>query len=743
MQRIGFGKERFRLTFVHKLAVIVLVVLGLLLLCDPFIYRKELKENLSDIRFSFLQAGDYSLELGYQGSPGNNTVIVWSDLLTDSDNQMGVELARQDIDEGAGIIAVPLHLDQGTHDVRVRTALDGQPGYYFFSAAIQRVQLLGRDRFFLSALCLFTALCIFMLGRFVPKEKYMEPTILIMLGLIVSLPLFSGTLIGADDVYYHLTRIEGLYKGLMAGEFPVRINSIQNGSFGNLSATMYPQLFLYFAAFLRIAGVSLILSYKVLVVAANIGTAFFSYYSVKNMCKSPKMGLVAAVLYTFSIYRITNLYFRAALGEMLAMVFLPLVLWGLYEILWGERRRWYLLLFGVTGVLQSHVLSLEMSLIFMIVEAILWIFSRKQDVREKFLRAACGLKAVVGVCLLNMSFLLPFLFFSGEDLQVYHMESELADSVVYLSQLFALFPGVSGKNLVVGTTTGEMPLTLGAVLALGAVLFCIAAMGKKETSPAVELGKHCLCYGIAAVVLASWLFPWNAFNRNPVFLQLTTPFQFAWRFLGPASLFLSVTSAVGIVLFVSRDRGCNWLYGAVAAVLLCSTFYYFDTTVYEKYSTSDEMTLEGLTYSDSMYMYSDGDSFKAFHLNYRLQDSYVKTLNGTRLSYSNYRKTATQVSVDIQQTGSARGEEYLLFPLYYFPGYEVLVNGEKVQAVEKDTLVACRLPKGSAHVQVRYRGLWFFWLGDVITLVTVLGWGGTLIVKRTKARKRSVLNGEQ
>lgn len=738
MQKIGLAREQMELTFVHKLACIVLVVIGLFLLCDPFIYRKELNPNHTKI--SFLQAGDYVLELQYQDSPADNAVVVWSDLLTGSDNQPGVEFARQAIDEGDGGIRVAFHLDQGTHGVMVGTVLDGQSEYYFSSVAIQRVQLLGRDRFFLSALCIFAALCIFMLGRFVPIEKYKEPAILIMLGFVVSLPFFSGMLLGSDDVYYHLTRIEGLYQGLKAGEFPVRINSIQNGSFGNLSATMYPQLFLYPAAFLRLAGVSLILSYKVLVTAANIGTAFLSYYCVKSISRSPKMGYAAAVLYTFSIYRITNLYFRAALGEVLAMVFFPLVIWGIYEVLWGERRRWYLLLLGVTGVMQSHVLSLEMCLLFMIAEAIFWLFSKKQSVKEKLLRVVCGLKAVLGVCLLNMSFLLPFLFFSGEDLQVYHMKSELADSVVYFSQLFAIFPGVSGKNLPTGTTMGEMPLTIGAILVFGSVLFCIVAIQNKETSIAGELGKHCLCYGIAAVVLASWLFPWNAFNRNPVFLQLTTPFQFAWRFLGLASLFLSFASAVGIVLFVSRAQGRNWLYGLLAAVLLCSTFYYFDTMVHEKASISDEMEVEGSTYSDSMYMYSDGESFKAFHLDYQLGDSYIKTLNGTQLSYSNYRKTATQISADIRPTGVVQGEEYLLFPLYYVPGYEVLVNGEKVGTVEKDTLVACRLPDDSFHIQVRYRGLWFFWLGDMITLVTVLGCAGGLSMKWSKKRKKTVLN---
>ena len=148
MREMGFGKKYYELTFVHKLAIVTLAVLGLLMLCDPFIYRKELTKNLPDIHLSFLQAGDYVLELEYRESPADNAVIVWSDSLTGADNQPGAVFARQTIEKGEGSIRVGFHLDQGTHNVQVGTALDGQPDHYFVSAAIQRVQLLGRDRFF-------------------------------------------------------------------------------------------------------------------------------------------------------------------------------------------------------------------------------------------------------------------------------------------------------------------------------------------------------------------------------------------------------------------------------------------------------------------------------------------------------------------------------------------------------------------------------------------------------------------
>ncbi len=532
---------------------------------------------------------------------------------------------------------------------------------------------------------------------------------------------------GADDVYYHLARIEGIYQGLKAGEFPVRINSVQNGGFGNLSASMYPQLFLYLAAFLRLARVSLILSYKLLVAAMNVGTAFITFYSIKNIYKSVPIAYLASALYTFSTYRFINIYFRASLGEALAMTFFPLLLWGAYEVFWGNRDKWILLVLGVECILQSHVLSLEISLGFLLLGGILWLFFGKQSFQEKRSRILCGLKAVLSVCLLSASFLIPFFFFARDNMQVFYMKSEVADSVVYFSQMFALFPGISGTQLPPGSTEGEMPLTIGPVLLLGACVFCLVDMRReRENSMEMKLGRYCLGCGALAILAASWLFPWDVFNQNPIFLKLTAPLQFAWRLFGPASFFLSVTAAIGLYAFASgtnfdlRTKGRTWIYPVMAVLLMCGTFYYFDRSVNDKFSTNDEMTLEGTNWSDSMYMYGDGKDFLALHLKYRLEDAYVKTLYGSAANYSDYRKKATQISIHVEPAGESVSEEYLLFPLYYVPGYSIYVNGEKVPTEEKNTLVSCRFPQAESDIQVRFQDPWFFRAGDVISLSTVV-----------------------
>ena len=67
--------------------------------------------------------------------------------------------------------------------------------------------------------------------------------------------------------------------------------------------------------------------------------------------RSRRAAVGASVLYTLCIYRMGNLYTRATLGESLAMIFFPMVLLGLYEVLRRDEKRWPLLALGMTLVI--------------------------------------------------------------------------------------------------------------------------------------------------------------------------------------------------------------------------------------------------------------------------------------------------------------------------------------------------------------------------------------------------------
>lgn len=711
-------KRKYKLEFWQRFLIGVFIIgaFSFLFLLDKEAYHDEFVYEDRD--YYLLEKGDYSIVVSYEGTQKENELIVYTDLEFDEHNERGKELAREKLNLREQILRLTLHLEQDTRGVKFRTTQDNEEKQYLTYIVIQSIQLQNRDGYLLGLLCLLSAFLLAVLGWYLPKEKYTVPLLLVGMGLAASMPLFSSLVMGGDDLGFHTGRIEAIYEGLCAGEFPVYLGSTEMGGFGTLSATMYPQLFLYPFALLRFGRISLMFCYKLLVVCMHIGSAFTSYYSAKHMCKSGKIAFWTSIFYTFSIYRLTNVYFRAALGESLAMVFLPLVIWGMYEVLWGNAGKWYLLTLGVGGVLQSHVLSVEMCAFFLVLELLVWLLSAKKQ--EPLKRIWAGIKATLLTVSLNAFFLLPFLFFWGENLQCFHMPSEpISDSSVYFSQMFSLFAPYEGKDLGLESTVQEMPHTVGLVMLLGIVLLC-AVGGKKEAKDDIKVARRCMIYGVLALFMCSWLFPWDKLQRIEVLEGMITSLQFTWRFMGPASALLSFTTAVGVVHFAEKmDDDRKWIYGVAAVLVLCSTSFFFGMKGSIPMQHSDKVQFNNLGYTDAMYMYYDGESYKALNLNYNREDAYIYTQNGTEVEYSDYKRWGTQLRVTVEPTQQAG--DYLVFPFYYYPGYEILVNGETAEVYQLDTRVACQLPLKKADIYVHYKGVPGVQIANGVTVLSVLG----------------------
>lgn len=715
-------QKKLSLKFIHIFVSSLLVIMALFFIGTQKPYIKEIEAaELDHPAFSFLQEGQYILDITYENGTGNR-IIVYSKAISAPESDMAyTELAEYEIIEENGTVQILLDLEQGTHSVELafensERNLATEPGT-FCRIQIQSVALENHDGYFLSALYIACAAIILLCGWTGTLRRYDRILLLAGIGLAASVPLFSDNLCKGDDLLYHITRLEGIYQGLQNGEFPVRINPLQSGGYGNLSPTMYPSLFLYPVAILRFFGVSAMLCYKVLLTAMNIATAFLSFYAVRAITGSEKSAWLMSVLYTFATYRLTNLYYRAALGESLAMVFLPLLLWGTYEIFYGQEKKWFLMVLGVTGVLESHVLSFEMCLIFLGIEGILWLIHSIAIKRENIKsRIMALLKAVFGTLCLNAAFLVPFLYYAGQDFQAFHMPMEVAGSGVYLTQMFQLFSPADGTNLLQGTAQGEMSLSVGLTLLAGVLIFLVQLVTDDAENVAARMGKHCLCYGVLCLLLASWICPWDKLQELPVFSVLAQSLQFAWRFLSPATLFLCAVSSVSVVWLEKKSNRFT-VYGVILSLVIVSTCYYFDRITHDMAQSDDKMWLEGQQYSDGMYMYWEGNKFRALQLNYQSEDNAIKTAKGSAISYRNLDRQGNRLRFFLEQCGDA--DDYLVFPIYYYPGYEVRINGKITEGQVIDTRVACNMPQQPAEVMIRYKERPLFVAADLVSLFTV------------------------
>lgn len=64
---------------------------------------------------------------------------------------------------------------------------------------------------------------------------------------------------------------------------------------------------------------------------------------IKRVTDNKDMALITAVVYISSTYFLSNIYCRMAVGEIISYMFLPILLYGLYDIFYGKGKENYYL----------------------------------------------------------------------------------------------------------------------------------------------------------------------------------------------------------------------------------------------------------------------------------------------------------------------------------------------------------------------------------------------------------------
>ncbi len=498
-----------------------------------------------------LDPGEYTIGIAYHTDGEDNELTVY-------DN--GTELDAWTLDPEVTYKEYDFELERSSLDFRFEI-LYGGTSYVL----IQSVTLIPKDRFYTDTtflIVLFLLLTagsgLFCLFRAKAGHSLRDDYVILTLagiGLFASLPYLNTGLSWAVDLCYHLIRIEGIKDGLLSGQFPVVIYPEALHGNGYLNA-MYPNLFLYLPAYLRMQGVSMADSFKFLIVVCNIATAALTYHCTKEIGGSRKAALLASLLYTCCPYRFTNIYARGAVGEFLAMTFFPLVFAGLYHILIGERKKWGYLVLGMTGLLQSHILSVTLAGTFCAIFSILYMRELLTDRRL----IEMG-KAVLASLLLNLGFLVPFLdFYQNEDLWMDALDlGSYQEYTMNLSGLFGLQTAGDYYSLTFG-----IPLAICAVIAFSFVVL-EKKNGKKETYV------RCLfLLGAFMTFMMLSFFPGWKMMAIPLLDILFNKIQFAWRLLGPASLLFAVTGSICCFRSKMLKRYSRILFVALAGLCMLS-----------------------------------------------------------------------------------------------------------------------------------------------------------------------------
>lgn len=536
--------------------------------------------------------------------------------------------------------------------------------------------------------------------------------ILIYSAILVSSPMFCNYIIDGHDIRFQLYRIEGIKEGILSGQFPVRIHPIHNNGYGYATPVMYPELFLYFPAFLRLAGISTVCSYHIFIVTINFLCVYIMFYAVREISESSYWAAILAFCYSVASYRIICLYQRAAIGEGLALAFLPLVIAGLYNLFIGDHKKWYQIVIGATGILQSHMISTLLTFIVAVMLTFIYFPKLVKDGRWKSI-----VKAISVILLINAWYIIPFIDFFSLDLALHHTTenlSEFYDNAVFLGQLFNLFPDKLGisKGLSNGMSW-EMPLTLGGMVVMLMLISIILGIKSKYN---LRWGKILLLMGGIFALLSTSVIPWRILEESSIVNKFAAIIQFPWRFLGMASV-LILTGAASIIPPCIKDIGKRRKSFLLIVILVCGTIMQLFLSTVITNQPIYLLKMQTLPQGDLITTIGMNTEYMIEGTNYEKLEGQLYTVSDPNINIVSYKKAGTNVWIDYTNAGDGG---YIEVPLLWYPGYKAVQDGNilPVECGNNNVVRIYLENKSAGTLQIKYTGKFSYHLGEMLALVT-------------------------
>lgn len=751
-----------------KILWLCLIALQLLILCAAgLIYsgreKTELYYSQDDLLCSNGDAGfylDYSCDYSYISTPeivlpkgmytlnaeyecsrgdiGTKMDIQYSDKEYDSDVSGFISIGK------SSSVSCDFKVKYGNRPfiVRGRLSGDAKDGDYILirnisitTAASSLYNFLFNIFVFFCIADVLAALYIFFAKREktgIDEETLFNMKALLLLIILSSIPLMVNFIwSNAADLKFHLTRIEGLRQGLQNGTFPVKIQPYWLGGHGYAVSVFYGDILLYIPAILRIFGVSVQAAYQFYVLFINAATVFIAYYCFAGM-GGKKTGLICTIIYTLNIFRLYDIYSRAAVGEYTAIVFMPLVLYGLWRVYMlpeGSKehdRSWITITAGCTGIFLSHMISTEMTAFFVILTVVVFW---KKTIRKKNMLVL--LKSVAAILLLNLWFLVPFLDYmlSGtyviNNLDAYR-EYKLEEKGSFIAQLFmnAYSPIGSTKRAEMGAAQ-DMPRTVGAAAMAALAVWFVFCAGRKERSKEEKREEHFAVFVcILSLLMTTTLFPYTWIVDKLPFLMLPVKsIQYSWRFLVISGLLLSY-----LLCIILRKK---WLESnkkkILAGTLVCLSLWQslsFMSSVLNESDTYRIYQAGGLNTFDVVFgEYIPLDWDESFGLGGYMK-AYVNdlTYNPSEAAVSGWHRDKDKVAVSLRNISDK--DIQVEVPLLLYKGYHAYDDaGQELAVIPGESYrISVSVPAGfDGSFRVGFKEPWYWRVCEIVSFITLIG----------------------
>ena len=553
-----------------------------------------------------------------------------------------------------------------------------------------------------------------------------------------------------EDTFFHLNRLMGLENVWTS---PVNFLSFgKNGNYVNLFypwLTMYPMWILY-----KIFG-SYVIAYKLYYMLLSIATLIIAYRCFRRMVLDDTAAVCFAILYSFSSYRFANVFRRAALGEAIAMTFLPVILLGTFLVFFDDYNSWRVLTIGIALTAYTHVLSLLLAgVIFFVVFLVsFYWWNHKRE------RIVSCFKSVLFAAGLSLGVFAPMLQAMRCN-EIYTPEGGLGYLVDHLDNL-AVILGNSISNIPTAHSIGLLSIIalVGAFFILlrtghtgsaGDCAFIEVSAGERNPSgesagrrnfsekssgddslPGEPVRHRALAWlfavvGLAILISSSSVMPWALIFRSPKLSII----QFPWRLNAYSTLFISAAFSVALIFVRGKIRRITVLVaGLLALFLTWSSVVALHQE--EQVRLTDETVREMHTPTMD---YAPKQAVQDWNVNGYTFDYYY--LDGEMICPGGWI-TPDGGSLRLDLESAVKGQ-VLDVPVFWFTTVKAKVNGEEIPTAMSDRgTVLIMIPadgKVSVEVYHVYSNLtWCAWGVSFVLFVILVVTGCRKRIRRRRS----------
>ncbi len=535
------------------------------------------------------------------------------------------------------------------------------------------------------------------------KKKYLLPILLIFLSVLPLIPLLHPGMFAADDSQSHVARLVSFYQSLSEGNIIPRWAGNLNMGFGHpILMFLYP-LSNYLGSFWHFLGFSYIDSVKLVFGMTFVLSGLFMYFFINELF-GKKIALLTAILYLFAPYHFVDFYVRAALGEHLAFMTMPLVLWSFTKLIKYDNTLYIVLAsLSLFLLILSHnaiaLMFLPFFFLYLII-AVLFLNRKSYVLYRVFASLLLGFG-------LSAYFWLPA-YVEGK----YTLRDVLTNKE-YISRFPALLDFFySPWNLRSGSFLSKEVGWAQWIAVFSGLVYLAKSKKKDFVFWFISLAE--IFFWISFILLNTISLPvWKM-------LTILQKFQFPWRFLSLSVLSSSLLS-VSIILLLKK-KWQTALIIILSFLAIVSTVAFWQPRGYLK--ENDQYFI-----SDYKGTTDTGESSPIWSIRGMEQKAKASIeLIGGEGEVISEKRTTTKHYYKI----NAKNTIQLLDNTVYFPGWEVVADGKLIPIEYQDLnhmgLITFRVPPGIYEVVVQFKETKLRTFADLLSLTALLALIGILLM---------------